>query len=139
MYLGIDYGKKRIGLAVGKIFPRGIGIIENKGGQEKNTEKIAQICQENEIKKIILGLPERSSGKEGDLAPEVRNFGQKLKEKIELPVIFESEQFTSCEAEQFLKNHTKKYDNKSGKVDELAAIIILEQYIHSTNVDKQYE
>lgn len=129
MFLGIDYGKKRIGLALGEILPKGAGVL--KADSPDVFFEIKKICQENEVEKIVIGLPTFPSGDEGGLAGEVKAFADKLSKELNIETILEPEGFTSTEAEQILRNNNEKYDCKSGKIDEMAAVLILEQYINN--------
>lgn len=129
MYLAIDWGQKRIGLAVGSVIPRGAGIIEAGKPCQEILAKIKNICDHNEVEKIIIGLPYRSQGEEGTLSSKIRAFGQQLSEFSGLAVVFEPEEFTTAEAEYRLAKTGRKYDRKSGIIDETAAEILLEQYI----------
>lgn len=131
MYLGIDFGKKRIGLAFGSIIPVGIGIIDATKSKSEIAREIKEICLEREVEKIVIGLPTLTSGDEGNLAKEVKEFASMLESELGLEVILEPEGFTSVEAEEILREQGKYYDKKSGKLDELAAVLILEQYINS--------
>lgn len=136
MYLGIDYGRKRIGLALGQIIPKGAGVIDAAQGIEEVISAVEKICLENEVEGIVVGLPRKASGDLGEVFPDIQQFVDKLKEKLNLPVYFEEEDLTSVEAEDFFHEHGVEYDRKSGKVDELAAVLILERYlskIKSTN------
>ena len=63
MYLAIDYGQKRIGLALGQIIPKGAGTIDASNTAEAILA-IAKLCKETEVEKIIIGLPLRSQGTE---------------------------------------------------------------------------
>jgi putative Holliday junction resolvase len=130
MYLGVDYGKKRIGLALGAFLPKGAGVIENKNS-EKSLFDIAKLCEEKEVERIIFGIPMRSDRSEGDLASEIREFAQKLNKITDIPVEYEEEQFTSVEAEKILAENRGQKGYKELKIDELAAVLILEQYIGS--------
>lgn len=131
-FLAIDWGKKRIGLAIGTMFPKGAGVLD--GGQpfEKIVSEIKKVIAENEVTQIIIGLPVLSSGDDGNLADEIRNFSGKLSDETGLNVTFEPEQFTSTEAAEQFEALGKKVDRESGKLDELAAILILEQYLNHT-------
>ena len=131
MLLGIDFGKKRIGLALGEVIPKGMGIIDGTKSRQYIVDEIAKICHENNVEKIIIGLPFLGSGDEGFLAADAKSFATDLISKVDLPVIFEEEQYTSSEAERILTEGGVKYDRKDGKVDEMAAVLILEQYINS--------
>lgn len=131
MFLGIDFGKKRIGLALGEAIPRGIGFVDGTRPLESIIDEISETCKKNEVLKIVIGLPFLGSGDEGSLAVKAREFGNELSKKTNLPVIFEEEQYTSAEAERILTEGGVKYDRKDGKVDEMAAILILEQYLNN--------
>lgn len=131
MFLGIDFGKKRIGLAIGEVIPKGIGTIDGTLSRQNIVDEIAEICKENDVEKIVLGLPFLGSGDEGVLAVEARKFGDDLSAKTALPIVFEEEQYTSSEAERILSEGGVRYDRKDGKVDEMAAVLILEQFINN--------
>ena len=138
MYLGIDYGKKRIGLALGTLIPQGIGVIDAELTPETIYSKIKSICLENDVQGIVIGIPIRSQGEDGALVGEIRAFAAALSEMTGLPVHFEEEQFTSAEAERLLGRVNEK-DRKAGKVDELAAVLILEQFLHTIETQKDTE
>ncbi|MFA7253632.1 MAG: Holliday junction resolvase RuvX [Patescibacteria group bacterium] len=125
MYIGIDFGLKRIGLAFGESFAFGGGILENN---DEAVHRIAEIAKEKEAQAVVIGMPIRSQGEEGTIALKIRNFAKSLNAVTGLPVYFEAEQFTSVEAEERLSNSGIRAERSSGKVDELAAITILEQF-----------
>ncbi|MFA5927428.1 MAG: Holliday junction resolvase RuvX [Patescibacteria group bacterium] len=127
-YLAIDYGKKRIGLAIGAVMPRGVGVLDGQLPWDDLFLRIEKICKSEDVETIVIGLPIRSQGEEGTLAGEIRRFGAQLHAATSLPVVFEPEQFTSTEALQQIKEHKKNYDCK-GEIDELAAVLLLEQYL----------
>lgn len=133
MYLAIDYGKKRIGLAIGAVIPRGAGVLQTSKDSLVNTKEISRICKENGITKIIIGEPVRSQGEKGTISDEIDQFAEELKSETGLEVLHEPEQFTSSEAEKNLKERNIKYTFNDGQVDQEAAILILEQYINSQN------
>ncbi len=128
-YLGIDWGKKRIGLAIGTLYPKGAGVLDGSKPQGEIIEKIAQLVEREEIDLIVLGLPQLPSGDEGEMATEIRKFGSMISEKTGRSVEYEPEEFTSKEATEELRERNVQYTRESGKVDELSAILILEQYI----------
>ena len=130
MYLGIDYGKKRIGLALGEQYPKPLLVLDNFG-REENVQKIADICESHEVKKIIIGMPEDRGSDSQKLIVEINEFASDLSSLTSFAeMIFEPEAYTSTEAEELLKDH-KKYDrNDKGKVDAMAATLLLEQYIN---------
>lgn len=119
-FLGLDYGKKRIGIALsdeeGKIaFPH--KVFYNK---DRVLMQIKSLAEKEKIFKIIIGLPTPFAGGDNLQTLEVKNFANKLKEKIKLPVDFENEILTSKLAH---RGSTKE------KIDASAAAIILQSYL----------
>lgn len=132
--LGLDFGEKRIGVSIsdqtGKIaLAYGLLAISD---QRQGIREIKKICQKEKIGKIVLGLPITLKGKEGQAAEKIRQFGQKLKEEISLPIIFEDERFSTKEAEKILKQLKIKKGRE--KIDTLSAILILKQYLEREDV-----
>jgi putative Holliday junction resolvase len=120
-YLGIDFGSKKVGLAVsddsGRIaFP--FDVLLN----DKNLlNKTAEICQKEQIDKIVCGLSLNFSGEENAIMPSARAFCEKLSSQTGIPVEFENEILTSVFAGQTLK--------KDKTLDARAAAIILQRYL----------
>ena len=115
--LGIDYGRKKIGIAVtdekGKFaFP--LVVLENN---KKIFTEIKNLAEEKKVKKIILGLPLNLSGGATLDTKPAQNFKLKLEKITGLPVIFEKEFFTTKEAERIQGKHRK--------IDASAAALIL--------------
>lgn len=130
-YLAIDWGTKRIGLAIGSIFPRGAGVVDGTKSTAEITKQITEIIVRENIETVVVGLPKLRSGDEGNLAPQIRAFAAELEKTAKVKIVFEPEEFTSVEAASQLKDSGRKYDRKSGEVDEIAAILLLEQYLNS--------
>ncbi|PIS07791.1 Holliday junction resolvase RuvX [Candidatus Berkelbacteria bacterium CG10_big_fil_rev_8_21_14_0_10_43_13] len=128
-FLAIDWGEKRIGLAVGAIFPKGAGVIDGAKDSSQIIDEIKSVIAENEVDKIVVGMPMLPSGDEGRLAPQIKKFAIGLGDATGLPIIFEPEEFTSVEAKDQFKAHGKIPNRKSGKTDEMAAIMILEKFL----------
>ncbi len=126
--LGIDFGTKRIGLAIGDeelkiVVPK--GVIKNNS---QTLKKIKEIVKEYSIGKIVIGLPLTPSGKEGQRAKLVREFSQKLKEELEdVEIIFWDERYTTEEANRRLEHLPPK--KRKEVIDSLSAQIILEEYL----------
>lgn len=135
-YLGIDFGTKRIGLAISDddgsfAFP--LKTIENKNSV---IEEISHIVKERDIKVLVLGDPGQDPGV-AETRTKVLEFKQKL-EKNGFQVELQSEIMTSLFTDQFL--NTKPIANKRGgerkeKKDESAAAVILQRYLDKTKHD----
>lgn len=136
MYLGVDWGSKMIGLAVGSEIPYELATIRNDKGA---IEKIAQLCVQEKIERIVIGMPVLESGDKGNLADKVEYFGRQLKEKTNLPIYFEPENLTTQTALELLKEEGMRPDGIEKKVDQTAARLILEQYIANIEEDISQE
>ena len=138
MYLAIDYGKKRIGLALGEAIPYGAGVLDNSKPLGFLLGEIRKICIKNQVSKIIIGMPIGSDGSEGKLGEDIRRFAINIKSNLNIETEFEEEGFTSSEAESILKDQGASIKESKSKVDELAAVLILEQYLNQkSNIKDQ--
>ncbi|MBI3420611.1 MAG: Holliday junction resolvase RuvX [Candidatus Sungbacteria bacterium] len=122
-YLGIDYGTKRIGVAVsdagGRIaFP--LRTIANKPSGLA-LQKLARMVYREKIKRVIIGLPLALGGHETQQTATVRSFAQLLGNIVRAPLIFENEMLTTRIAKQAGANRTN--------VDRISAAIILQSYL----------
>ncbi len=139
-YLAIDYGLKRIGIAVSDAskvisFPR--DYILNDAG---TSDKIIDIIRNDNIIKVVLGLPSEKSGFSG----AVREFSEKLSAKIKLnnlncEIVFYDESFTSTIAEYKMRESVTKKKNRKvkGTIDSLAAYVLLQDFLdHEHNFSK---
>ncbi len=125
--LGIDYGDKRIGTAIGFVEGRislPQEVVENRGFDFVLGE-IKRIIKEDDIDLIVIGFPISLSGKsESEQLKTTKEFADKLREKIGLEVVFEDERLTSREASNLLLG------SKHGKRDDVAAMLILQSYMN---------
>ena len=127
--LGIDYGAKRMGLAVSDL-GRSIATsykILYRGEWQKDVTELKIVIAEKEIGGLVYGLPLQMNGEEGEIAKEVRTFAEKLAKEIDLPYIFWDERLSSSAVEKFL---IKEVDMSRGKrkkiLDASAAAYILQ-------------
>ncbi|MFA5778053.1 MAG: Holliday junction resolvase RuvX [Candidatus Paceibacterota bacterium] len=141
-FLGIDYGTKRIGVAVSDencilAFPK--EIVQN----DKNTfDKLGEIIKREKIVEIVIGESVDFSGKLNALSGRIEVFILELKEKFNLPVQKQKEFLTSVEARKSKEGkkdlnktqaHSKVKQIKSGRVDAGAAALILQRYLDKKN------
>lgn len=120
--LAIDYGKKKCGIAItdkeNKIaIP--YGIIKTS----EIFEKLKEIINQKDIKKIVIGLPLSLSGKEIEITKDVYNFKEKIEKEFHLEVILFDERMTS-----------KIFKEKNN--DDLSAMVILENYLKLSKIQK---
>ena len=125
-YLGIDYGQKRVGVAVsdegGAIaFP--YGIVENSKGL---VSEIKTICVNEHIEQIVVGESLDFKGNPNTVMGEINRFVAELREVVQIPIVHERE-FLSTQQARFFQPGKKR-------VDDSAAAIILQSYLDKKNV-----
>ena len=127
----IDYGSRRIGLAVSDplgIIAGGVGTILNTPSM---LEELVAIMHDLGVTQIIIGLPLTLKAEFGDSARMVDRFRIELAGKVSIPIETVDERFTSTIAEQTIRDMGvgKKKRRNKGKIDEIAAIILLQGYL----------
>lgn len=143
--LGIDYGTKRIGVAISDenatlAFPK--EIVPNDANTYK---RIAEIIKEENITEIVVGESVDFKGKLNALSARIEVFILELAEKFELPIHKQKEFLTSLEARRPINSkqkftqsqaHSKIKQIKSGRIDASAAALILQRYLDKINIKK---
>lgn len=128
--LAIDFGERRIGLAVAEgDLAEPLLVLEVKNQDEVLTE-IFKICRRWEITKILLGLPCRQAGLPGPQAQKVQHFGERLKEKTGLPLVFWDETLTSQQALEKMIEAGRRQKRRR-YLDDVVAAMILQEYLDS--------
>ena len=125
-YLGIDYGAKRIGLALA-------GEKERLARAFKTIHKLNElddIVPAKKIKAFVVGLPLQPDGTEGDTAASARLFAARLAEKYGLPIYWQDERKTSVAAETYLKEGLcMRPDKRKVVLDAESARVILNRWL----------
>ncbi|MBU0577542.1 Holliday junction resolvase RuvX [Patescibacteria group bacterium] len=133
-YLGIDFGDKRVGIAISDFnkeisFPR--DFLEYKSTRGLITE-IKKLCEEEQITKIVLGLPIQMDGTFGERAIETQKFFDKLKKHLQgIDIDFFDERLSTEYASKALHKQGIRAKEQKGKRDTLSAQIILQNYLNS--------
>jgi putative Holliday junction resolvase len=130
-YLGIDYGEKRVGLALSDpslTLAQPLKTIKYSSVKKLITE-IVLIIKEYEVKKIILGLPLTMRGTDSQKTREVKDFGEKLGLRVSVPVVLFDERLSTQVAHQVLRQLGKQPSKSREIVDQIAAQDILQTYI----------
>jgi putative Holliday junction resolvase len=128
--LGLDHGKKRIGVAVadsktGMAFAR--SAIQRRN-LDHDLALVRELCTTEGVERVVIGLPLNMDGSEGPQAAEARSFGEGLV-ALGLEVAFEDERLSSWEAAQRMADAGRRPDRGSGELDSAAARLILQQYL----------
>lgn len=131
--LGLDLGQKRIGVAISDplgITAQGLTVIAYKTIPEA-LQRLAELCLEHEITRIVCGLPLHLDGGRGEAAQAVEKFAAAAGERTGLPVELIDERLTTREAERTLLTAGMSRKARKKVRDKVAAVLILESYLRS--------
>lgn len=118
VFLGLDYGHQRIGVAIAVNSIIGTkGWLDWKNKEEIFLRKIKKLCQEERVDKVVVGMSR------GSIGEEIKQFVNRLSLRLKLPIELVNETLTSWDAEKIVG-----WKNK-GRVDSVSAALILERYL----------
>ena len=128
-YLGIDYGDRRTGLAVGdsgQTIVSPLAVLPTDGAL---AQRIGQIVAEEAIEGVVLGLPLNMDNTEGPQARKVRRFAQLLADTVSVPIHFQDERLSSFEAADQLSGLSLTRKGRRKRLDAVAAAAILRAFL----------
>lgn len=135
--LGVDFGLKRIGLAVSDAsgtLARPLATIDrtrlphDRAAAAAVLDRIARLDDEP-IEVIVVGWPRRLDGSPNDQTPRVEAFAAELRRQTRLPVVLQDERLSSHEAESRLAAREKDWRRRKAQLDAAAAAVILQDYL----------
>ena len=127
--LAIDLGARRIGLAVSdelRFTARPLPAIRRTN---QFTAHLAALCRELEVSAIVIGLPLRMDGSEGEAAQRARAAAEEIGQATGLPVYLQDERLTTREAAEELREAGFRGDALRQRLDSAAALIILRDFL----------
>jgi putative holliday junction resolvase len=131
--LAIDYGARRMGLAVSDplgITAQGLETLERKN-KRSDFARLERTVREFNVGEIVLGYPLRMSGEEGAQAQKVSQFAEALRETLQIPVHLWDERLTSAEANRLLREAEVSTRKRAQAVDRMAAVLILQSFLQA--------
>jgi putative Holliday junction resolvase len=129
--MSIDHGAVRVGIAISdpmQIIARPYKVIINN---DDLLDEITSIIKKERIGKIILGLPLNLAGEDTQKTKEVRDFAEKLKKDISIPIILWDERYTTVEANEALQEMGYNIHESKDVIDKVAASLILRNYLEN--------
>ena len=129
--LGLDVGKKRIGIAgcdKTGLIASGIATLERKSFEQVVAD-LKQLIEQRLVQVLVVGLPYSMDGKLGFQAQQVQKFSRRLSTTLQLPVEYVDERLTSFQAEQLLLAENCSPSRHKELIDRKAAAIILQQWL----------
>ena len=133
--IGLDVGDVRIGVAVSDLMgicanPRET-YVRKKDDAEADADYFADYARREDADAFVVGLPRNMDGTEGPRAAITRKFGDLLKERSGLDVIYMDERLTTVSAERMLIGADVRREKRKKVIDKVAATIILQSYLDS--------
>jgi putative Holliday junction resolvase len=128
---GLDHGSKRIGIAMSDA-EQGMSVpLENYNCQspEWDTQYITKLAEAYGARGLVIGLPIHISGEESVQSIAAREFGDRLATASGLPICFQDERYSSTLAEDLLQDAGLNTRKHKGRVDMLAAQILLQSFL----------
>ena len=136
-YLGLDLGSKTLGIATSDLTETLATTLTTLRFKDENYDELVlmlePIIKENNIDKIVLGLPKNMDNTLGERAEISLEFKKKLEDKYNIEVIMEDERLTSVISNQVMIMADVSRKKRKKKVDGLAAVLILQSYLDSNN------
>ena len=129
--LGVDFGTKRVGLAVSDIEQRIAAPLETweRHGKAVDAAYISSLTEEHRIAGFIVGLPVHMSGDESGKSREARKFGDWLQRVTGLPVRHHDERYSTVKADAVMLEAGLSRGKRKARVDRMAAQFILQDYL----------
>ena len=139
--LALDMGSKRVGVAVSdelRLTARPLPALK-RTPWKRLVKDLAELCTEFDVRALVLGLPLRLDGSEGDAAQEVRRLGHNLGLSLKLPISFQDERLTSKAAEASLRVEGVQRAEVAARVDSESAVIFLRDFLGLQNDEARHE
>ena len=135
--LGIDYGLKRIGLALSdpsKFLASTLTTVHAEKKLHATLTKLLKTIEEHDIDQIVIGLPYRMNGTIGLQADEVKHFAEELKKRTDIPIALWDERLTTVQAERVMKEAGLSRKKRTKSIDALSAVIMLQSFLDCANL-----
>ena len=135
--MGLDVGSKTVGVSLSDAFGwtaqglKTIQINEDKG--EYGFEEIGTLITENEVSKVVVGLPKNMNGTIGPRGEASQFYADELNKRFGVPVVLWDERLTTVAAERVLLEADVSRKKRKKVIDKMAASMILQGYLDSQN------
>ena len=132
--LAIDHGTVRVGLAISDEMELVASPLKTLQNGPRLLEETVRIIRDKRVARVVVGAPMLMSGHKGEAMERVERFVELLSKALqhEVPIELVDERLSSVTAERALKRQGHVIDPKEGLVDQLAAAVILQDYLNSS-------
>jgi putative holliday junction resolvase len=131
-WMSLDHGTKNIGIAFSdelEILASPFAVWPNQG--ESSLDRLARLAVEEGAQALVVGLPRHKDGAESATACLARAFGEALRDRTKLPLVFWDEHLTSAEADRLLAQRGVKAKDRKARLDAAAAAVILQDLMET--------
>src|SRR5580693_3510164 len=129
--LALDYGRKRIGLALSdelQLTAQPL-LVLNRVNRRDDLRRLREICRTQGVARILVGHPLHITGETGEMAEEAGRFAARLRKELGIEVDLVDERLTSWEAAQMIAETGSSSRRKESSLDDVAAAIFLREYL----------
>lgn len=155
--LALDYGRTKIGMALADVHARIAAPFATLARINRNEDmrRLREMTRQEKVQRIVVGLPLRLDGTQGDMAEEVTRFAERVRKQVGVPVELVDERLTSWEAQRILEEElgrklmhqethlgrkkTSRAADTKYTVDAVAAMVILRDYLSRQTGAKERE
>lgn len=135
-WIGIDYGTRRIGLAIGELsdnicIAAPHGAIQASKSQKTDAQAVAEFAREQGAHGLVVGVPFNMDDSVGPQAKITQNFVAQLRSATTLPIELQDERLSSYAADELARDTGGVRSRKSGQRDALAATVILQEFLNA--------
>jgi len=129
--LGLDIGTRRVGVALSDptgVIAQSLTVIPRRSWAQVIGAVVALI-RGHRVERVVVGLPLRLDGGEGEAAANARRFADRLRHAAEIPVVLEDERLSTAEAERVMLEADVGRSTRRARRDAVAAALILQRYL----------
>ncbi|HAX73797.1 MAG TPA: Holliday junction resolvase RuvX [Firmicutes bacterium] len=134
--LGLDLGTRTLGIAISDalgMMAHGVETFRfEEGHYKKPIQHVQELVKTHRISTIVLGLPKNMNGSIGERGIATQEFGKKLEEATNTPVVYWDERLTTMQVERVLIQADVSRSKRKKVVDKMAATVILQSYLDSS-------
>ena len=132
--IGLDYGTKTVGVALSDALGITAQPVETITRKEENKlrktyARIEEIISQNDVDRIVVGLPKNMNNTVGERAEACKDFADKLERRTGIPVVMWDERLSTVSAEHVLIESGVRRENRKAVIDKIAACVILQSYL----------
>ena len=129
--IALDIGTVRIGVATSdilEIIASSYEVYKRKNNSE-DVKHIAELVSNLNAGEVVIGLPLKMDGSEGQSVEMAKSFGEELAKLVNVPILYQDERLSTVTAQKILIESGMRREKRKNKVDALAATIILQTYL----------